>query len=119
VAGYLDDFIIIPAGIAFLIKIIPRDVLEECRAKAQSDLLSNKSQNWVAGIIIVLIWVLVIYLILSLIGPLIFKTAQASAVNNKSLSFICHSGLDPESSFSQLDSRFRWNDGLGISVKTC
>jgi uncharacterized membrane protein YkvA (DUF1232 family) len=67
VAGYLDDFIIIPAGIAFLIKIIPRDVLEECRAKAQSDLLSNKSQNWVAGIIIVLIWLLALYLVLSLI----------------------------------------------------
>ena len=37
VVGYLDDFIIIPAGIALLIKIIPGDVLEECRAKAQLD----------------------------------------------------------------------------------
>jgi uncharacterized membrane protein YkvA (DUF1232 family) len=70
VAGYLDDLIIIPAGIALLIKMIPKDVLEECRAKAQSDLLNNKSKNWVAGVIIVLIWLLAIYLIIKLIWPL-------------------------------------------------
>jgi uncharacterized membrane protein YkvA (DUF1232 family) len=71
VVGYLDDFIIIPAGIALLIKIIPRDVLEECRSKAQSDLLNNKSKNWIAGVIIVLVWLLALYLVLSLILPLI------------------------------------------------
>ena len=76
VAGYLDDLIIIPAGIALLIKMIPRDVLEECRAKAQSDLLSNKSKNWVAAVIIVLIWLLAIYLVLSLLGPIIFEAAR-------------------------------------------
>jgi uncharacterized membrane protein YkvA (DUF1232 family) len=72
VVGYLDDFIIIPAGVALLIKIIPRDVLEECRAKAQSGLLGNKSKNWVAGGVIVLIWLVALYLLLSLIWPLIF-----------------------------------------------
>jgi uncharacterized membrane protein YkvA (DUF1232 family) len=72
VVGYLDYFIIAPAGIALLIKIIPRDVLEECRAKAQSGLLGNKSKNWVAGGVIVLIWLVALYLLLSLIWPLIF-----------------------------------------------
>jgi uncharacterized membrane protein YkvA (DUF1232 family) len=71
VVGYLDDFIIIPAGIALLIKIIPEDILEECRAQAQSDLLNNKSKNWIAGVIIVLVWLLALYLVLSLILPLI------------------------------------------------
>src|SRR3972149_10593179 len=71
VVGYLDDLIIVPAGIALLVKIIPRDILEECRAKAQSDLSGGKSKNWVAGIIIVLIWLSAIYFILSLIWPLI------------------------------------------------
>jgi uncharacterized membrane protein YkvA (DUF1232 family) len=32
VVGYLDDLIIIPAGIALLIKIIPKEILEECKA---------------------------------------------------------------------------------------
>jgi len=71
VLGYLDDFIIVPAGIALLIKIIPGDILEECRAKAQSDVLNRKSKNWVAGVIIIFIWLLAIYLILSLIRPLV------------------------------------------------
>jgi uncharacterized membrane protein YkvA (DUF1232 family) len=69
VVGYLDDLIIVPAGIALLIKIIPRGILEECRAKAQSDLLNRKPKNWVAAIIIVLIWLCAIYLILSVIWP--------------------------------------------------
>jgi hypothetical protein len=42
---------------------------------------------------------------------------QSSLVHQKSLSFICHSGLDLESSISELDSRFRGNDGFGINVK--
>ncbi len=67
VVGYLDDLIIVPAGIALLIKIIPGDVLEECRSKAQSDLSKKKSRYWVAAIIIVLIWLLAIYLILRLV----------------------------------------------------
>jgi uncharacterized membrane protein YkvA (DUF1232 family) len=75
VAGYLDDLIIIPAGIALLIKIIPRDVLEECRAKAQSDVLNRKSKNWVAGVIIVFIWLVAIYFILSLIWSLIHPSS--------------------------------------------
>lgn len=76
VIGYLDDFIIVPAGIALLIKIIPRDVLEECRAKARSDFSEGKPKNWIAAIIIVLIWLFALYLILSLIWPLIFRTAR-------------------------------------------
>ena len=71
VLGYLDDLIIVPAGIALLIKIIPADVLEECRSKAQSDLSDGKPRNWIAAIFIVLIWLLAIYLGFSLIWPLI------------------------------------------------
>jgi uncharacterized membrane protein YkvA (DUF1232 family) len=74
--GYLDDLILVPAGIALLIKIVPKDILEECRAKAQSDLSNGKPKNWVAAIIIVLIWLLAIYLILSLIWPVVSKAAR-------------------------------------------
>jgi uncharacterized membrane protein YkvA (DUF1232 family) len=73
IVGYLDDLIIVPLGIVLLIKIIPGDILEECRAKAQGDPLKRKPRNWIAATIIVLIWLLAIYLTLSLIWPLIFK----------------------------------------------
>jgi len=74
VVGYLDDLILVPLGIALLIKIIPGDILEECKAKAEADLSRRKPKNWVAAIIIVLIWLLVIYLILVLIWPLVFSS---------------------------------------------
>jgi uncharacterized membrane protein YkvA (DUF1232 family) len=64
VIGYLDDLIIVPAGITLLIKIMPREVLLECRAKAQSQPISFR-KNWVAGMIIALIWVFLIYLAVS------------------------------------------------------
>ena len=76
VIGYLDDLIIVPAGIALLIKIIPKDILEECRARAQSDLSSRKPRNWVAAIIIVLIWLFALCLVLGLVWPLIFKKGR-------------------------------------------
>ncbi len=75
VVGYLDDLIIIPAGVALLIKIIPRNVLEECRSKARSHSTNRKPKNWAAAVLIVLVWLLALYLIVRLIGPLIFKTA--------------------------------------------
>ena len=60
VIGYLDDLIIVPAGIALLIRMIPKEIMEECRTKARVQPLSNK-KNWIAAIIVVLIWMLVIY----------------------------------------------------------
>jgi uncharacterized membrane protein YkvA (DUF1232 family) len=56
VLGYLDDLILIPLGIALVIKLIPPDVLQECRARAASARTDGKPRNWVAGGIIILIW---------------------------------------------------------------
>jgi uncharacterized membrane protein YkvA (DUF1232 family) len=67
VLGYLDDLVLIPAGIALLVRIIPGDVLAECRSKAKSDLVSRKSKSWIAGAVIVLIWLLALYLAFSLL----------------------------------------------------
>ena len=56
VLGYLDDLILIPLGIALVIKLIPADVLQECRARAASARTYGKPRNWIAGGIIILIW---------------------------------------------------------------
>ncbi|MFC1920433.1 YkvA family protein [Chloroflexota bacterium] len=63
VFGYLDDLIIIPLGFTLSIKMIPKDVLEECREKAKSGLGDGKHKNWTAALIILLIWLTVIFLI--------------------------------------------------------
>jgi uncharacterized membrane protein YkvA (DUF1232 family) len=57
VLGYLDDLILIPLGIALVIKLIPAEVLQDCRGMAASTMRAGKPKNWVAGGVIILIWV--------------------------------------------------------------
>jgi uncharacterized membrane protein YkvA (DUF1232 family) len=65
ILGYLDDVIIVPAGLALAIKLIPHPVMAESREKAR--LATERPTNQVAAVIIVSIWLgaaaLVIYLL--------------------------------------------------------
>ena len=58
VLGYLDDLILVPLGIALVLKMIPEPVLAECREKAQAAMSEGKPTNWVAAAVIVAIWLL-------------------------------------------------------------
>ena len=66
VLGYVDDLILIPAGIYLTLKLIPREVMEECRRRARSEPVTGKSRL-IAAAIIILIWSLVVYLVIRLI----------------------------------------------------
>jgi len=55
VLGYLDDVILVPLGIALTLKLVPEDVMLECRERAAGVL--KKPVNWLAGAVIVAIWV--------------------------------------------------------------
>jgi uncharacterized membrane protein YkvA (DUF1232 family) len=57
VLGYLDDLILIPLGIALVIRLIPAEVMQDCREKAALTMKAGEPKNWVAGGIIILIWV--------------------------------------------------------------
>ena len=56
VLGYLDDLILVPLGIYLVLKMIPDEVMAECRAKAQLT-LSQKKSNWLAATVIIAIWI--------------------------------------------------------------
>ncbi len=58
ILGYLDDLILIPLGIAMVLKAIPPEVMTECREKAALALAGGKPKNWIAAGIIVAIWIL-------------------------------------------------------------
>ena len=58
VLGYLDDLILIPLGIAMVLKTIPPEVMAECREKAAVAMAGGKPRNWIAAGIIVAIWIL-------------------------------------------------------------
>lgn len=58
VLGYLDDLILIPLGIAVVLKTIPPEVMAECREKAAVAMAGGKPKNWIAAGIIGTIWIL-------------------------------------------------------------
>ena len=57
VLGYLDDLVLIPMSIALAIKLVPHQVLAECRARAQQTIQNGKPVSRVAGAVIAAIWV--------------------------------------------------------------
>jgi len=56
VLGYLDDLVLIPLGIAFALKLVPPQVLEECRARAQESVRNKKPVSRIAAAVIIAIW---------------------------------------------------------------
>ena len=57
ILGYLDDLILVPLGIALVLKMIPKEVMAECREQARVTMLKGKPVNRVAAIVIVGIWI--------------------------------------------------------------
>ncbi len=57
VLGYLDDLVIIPLGAWIAMRMIPSQVMEESRAKANELIAQGKPVNKAAAIVIVLIWI--------------------------------------------------------------
>lgn len=54
VLGYLDDLVLVPAGIALALKMIPEPVLTDCRARAAVPAPTSRS----AAVVIVALWLL-------------------------------------------------------------
>ena len=66
VLGYLDDFLLIPLGIALALKMIPPAVMADSRAKAGELLSGDRPRNWWAGAAIAGVWLLLAVLALIL-----------------------------------------------------
>lgn len=58
VLGYLDDLILIPLGIALVLRTIPEAVMLDCRARAAAALAAGRPTSRVAAAVIVAIWLL-------------------------------------------------------------
>lgn len=63
VLGYLDDLILIPAGVTLALKMIPAEVMAEARIKAEEQFSSGKPKNWLAAGIIILIWLVILFFV--------------------------------------------------------
>jgi uncharacterized membrane protein YkvA (DUF1232 family) len=58
VLGVLDDLILVPLGIALAIRMIPQDVLAECRARAREAEALGKPVSRLAAAVIIAVWIL-------------------------------------------------------------
>ena len=57
VIGYLDDLILVPLGIYLLLKLIPDEVMAQCREQAGLA-TSRRNSSWIAAGIIIGIWII-------------------------------------------------------------
>jgi uncharacterized membrane protein YkvA (DUF1232 family) len=58
VIGYLDDLILIPLGIALVVRLTPADVIEAAREKAAH--VINKPVNYGAAAVFVGVWLILV-----------------------------------------------------------
>ena len=73
VLGYLDDLVIVPIGIYFALRMIPPQVMMECRAKARERLEDDNPQYKFMVIIVIFVWVLALLLVGLLLVKAIHK----------------------------------------------
>jgi uncharacterized membrane protein YkvA (DUF1232 family) len=63
VLGYLDDLLIVPAGIYLALRLIPEDVVAESRQRALAWLAQRQARprNYLAAAFIVAVWLACLY----------------------------------------------------------
>ncbi len=68
ILGYLDDLILVPIGVWLALKMIPAEVLAECREKSREVMKQGKPVNKVAAIFIIAIWLVLTVLVIRFIA---------------------------------------------------
>lgn len=56
VLGYLDDVLLLPGLVALTLRLIPKEVMTECRIQAQDMWQDGRPKKWYYAIPIVLTW---------------------------------------------------------------
>lgn len=63
VLGYLDDIIILPILAAATIRLIPKEVIDQCRVESEQLWKNGNPKKWYYAIPIILIWLIIIVLV--------------------------------------------------------
>ena len=62
VLGPLDDVLLISLGVVFVRRMVPAEVVDDCRVRAASAFDNGKPVFWAAAVVIVGLWVVLAYL---------------------------------------------------------
>ena len=71
VVGFLDELILLPAGLWVLIKLMPADILADARARAEDRIANGltRPRSTFGAIIVIAIWITVAWCVVSLFAP--------------------------------------------------
>lgn len=69
--GYLDELILLPAGLWLMIRCMPAEVLVDSRARADAWLAAGESKprSTLGAVIVIIIWVTVAWWLISIFAP--------------------------------------------------
>ena len=62
VVGLLDEMVVVPLGVLIAAKMIPRQVMEECKEKARDMAEGEKPVSRVAAVVVVTVWLVCVAL---------------------------------------------------------
>jgi uncharacterized membrane protein YkvA (DUF1232 family) len=64
VLGYVDDLLLLPIAITLVLKLIPGDVLAECRAQADAWLAQKgaRPSSYIGAAVIIVLWLSALWL---------------------------------------------------------
>ena len=63
VLGYLDDVVILPGLVALTIRLIPQDVVTQCRSESQGVWQEGKPKKWYYALAVAGVWLVVLDLV--------------------------------------------------------
>lgn len=63
VLGYVDDLLLLPLAVSFASRMIPNEVMKECRARSRQE-YDGGVHRWIAAGLVMTFWVLIVFLIL-------------------------------------------------------
>jgi uncharacterized membrane protein YkvA (DUF1232 family) len=62
--GFLDDAILLPGLVWLSLRLIPKNVIENCRKEAEGIFEAGRPKNYIAGGIILLLWSIMIFAVI-------------------------------------------------------
>lgn len=68
VIGYLDDLLIVPLGLALVVRLTPPDVIESARQKAAH--AAGRPVSYTAAVAIMLLWLLLAVVLIKWLGAI-------------------------------------------------
>ena len=66
VLGHLDDLVLVPVGIVCVLRMTPPEVIADARARARAAMQREGPKAWIAGLIVIGIWLLIVACVIGL-----------------------------------------------------